>query len=82
MRIFFVEHIELDLCVKFQVNQTYGERGVAFPKTHFQALITAPPSGSWNWSSSGRQQIITKPRPLQRYIGPWRPCFLTNLAHL
>ena len=44
-RGFFVEYIELDFCVKFQVNQTYGVRGVAFPKTHFQALITAPTSG-------------------------------------
>ena len=26
--------------------------------------------------------ITSKPRPLQKYIGPWRPCFLTNLAHL
>ena len=34
-RGFFVDHMELDLCVKFQVNQTYGVRGVAFPKTHF-----------------------------------------------
>ena len=42
---FFVEHMELDLCVKFQVNPTYGVRGMAFPKTHIQALITAPPSG-------------------------------------
>lgn len=32
---FFVEHIELDLCVKFQVNQTYGVRGVASQKSHF-----------------------------------------------
>ena len=42
---FFVEHIELDLCVKFQVNRTYGVRGVAFPKNNFKSLITAPPSG-------------------------------------
>ena len=34
-RGFFVEHIELDLCVKFQVNRTYGVRGVAFQKSHF-----------------------------------------------
>ena len=39
-RGFFVEHIELDLCVKFQGNQTYSLRGVAFPKTHFQAIPT------------------------------------------
>ena len=32
----FVEHMELDMCVKFQVSQTYGVRGVAFPKTHFK----------------------------------------------
>ena len=46
---FFVEHMELDLIVKFQVNQTYGVRGVAFSKMHFQSLITAPPSG---WQGS------------------------------
>ena len=26
--------------------------------------------------------IISKPCPLQKYMGPWRPCFLTNLAQL
>ena len=26
--------------------------------------------------------ISSKPRPFWKYIGPWRPCFLTNLAHL
>ena len=30
-------YMELDLCVKLQVNQTYGERGVSFPKMHFQS---------------------------------------------
>ncbi len=27
---FFVEDHQLDMCVKFQVNRTYGVRGVAF----------------------------------------------------
>ena len=35
-----------NLCVKFQINQTYSVRGMALPKKHFQALVTAPPS-SW-----------------------------------
>ena len=26
--------------------------------------------------------IISKPRPLHKDIGPWRPCFMTNLTHL
>lgn len=38
----FVEHIQVDLCEKFQVNQTYS---VTFLKWLFWALITAPPSG-------------------------------------
>lgn len=45
----FVEHIELNLCVPFQVTQIYGVRDVAFPNTHFGALITAPPSGQLSW---------------------------------
>ncbi len=32
---FFVEHIELDMCVKFQVSQSHGVRDVIFPKLHF-----------------------------------------------
>lgn len=36
-----VEHTELDLCVKFQDNQIYGVRCMAFPKLIFWALITA-----------------------------------------
>lgn len=35
----FVEYIELNLCIKFQVNQTYVVRGMAFRKWHFWALI-------------------------------------------
>lgn len=42
---FFVEHIRLDLCMKFQVSQPYGVREVAFPKLHLWSLITATPSG-------------------------------------
>ena len=30
--------MEQNVCVKFQVNQTYSVRGVAFQKTHFQAF--------------------------------------------
>lgn len=36
-----IEHTVLDLYVKFQINQTYGVRGKAFPKLHFWAVIKA-----------------------------------------
>ena len=31
-RDFFVDHMELDMCVKFQINGTYGVRGLALKK--------------------------------------------------
>ena len=43
----FVEHTEVDLCVKFQVSLTHSVRGVVFPKLHFSALVTAPTHISW-----------------------------------
>ena len=42
---FYVNHIELDLCGKFQVNQINSVRCVDCQKLHFQSLITAPPCG-------------------------------------
>lgn len=56
--VFLVEHIKLDMCVKFQVNRTNGLRGVAFPILCFWPLATAPPCGwlesnfLWNISTS------------------------------
>ena len=45
------------------------------------SLSTYPPSfvmiGQRMWKL---WPIISKPRPLQKYISSWRPCFLTNLA--
>lgn len=42
--VFFVEHIELDLCVPRQVNRAYDVRGFG-RNSIFEILIIALPSG-------------------------------------
>ena len=63
-RGFFVEHIELDLGVKFQVSQTYSVSGLALPKGNFLALITVSPSallGSYFMCSTCTSVIVVRP---------------------
>lgn len=47
--VFFVVHIKLHQCVKFQIIWTPNVRGLVFQISDFESLVTAPPCDHITW---------------------------------